>query len=110
MEISYASSKLREVCESRSVATKKHGGACAARLGQRIADLAAAPVLDEFRNLPGRCHELHGSRRGQLALDLPGGKRLVIQPANTPAPIRPDGSLDWTRVTAIRVVAVEDYH
>jgi len=31
-----------------------------------------------MRNLPGRCHELAGDLAGQLAIELAGGRRLVI--------------------------------
>jgi proteic killer suppression protein len=33
-----------------------------------------------------------------------------IKPANDPIPRKSDGGLDWTEVTVIRVLTVEDYH
>jgi proteic killer suppression protein len=57
-----------------------------------------------------RCHELKGDRKGTLAVDLEHPYRLVFEPANEPVPRKSDGGLDWTNITAIRVLAVEDYH
>ena len=76
----------------------------------RLSDLEAVSQLDELRALPGRCHELRGERAGQLALELAGGKRLVFEPANQPAPRKNDGGLDWTRVDSVRLLEISDYH
>jgi proteic killer suppression protein len=68
-------------------------------------------VLEDLRDLPqARCHELHGKRKGQLSVDLDGPYRLVFKPANDPLPKKSDGGLDWTRVTAIMIIGVEDTH
>jgi proteic killer suppression protein len=53
---------------------------------------------------------LTGDRRGQLSLDLVHPYRLIIEPADDPVPCKADGGLDWSRVTAIRVLGVEDTH
>ena len=63
-----------------------------------------------MRYLPGRCHELKGNRADQLSLDLDGPYRLIFEPAHDPIPRRPDKGLDWTRVTAVRILEVVDYH
>lgn len=63
-----------------------------------------------MRTLPGRCHELTGDRKGELAVDLRGPYRLVFEPADNPPPVKEDGGLDWRRVTAVRILEVEDYH
>ncbi len=76
----------------------------------RRGSLLAAPSLDSLRGLPGGLHELKGNRAGQLALDLKGGDRLIIEPAHEPPPTKPDGGLDSKQVTAVRIVEVVDYH
>lgn len=63
-----------------------------------------------MRTLPGKCHELDGDRVGQLAMLLPDRKRLVIEPDADPIPKKDDGGLDWSRVDAIRIVEICDYH
>lgn len=57
-----------------------------------------------------RCHEMKGDRAGQISLDLDGPYRLFVVPAASPPPTKDDGGLDWPRVTAICVIAVEDPH
>ena len=76
----------------------------------RLQDLEACTSLEEMRTLPGSCHELTGDRADQLGIRLSGGTRLILEPANDPIPAKPDGGLDWTKVTAVRVVAILDYH
>jgi toxin HigB-1 len=82
----------------------------ARKLRARLDDLIAAANLGYVQKLPGRFHGLSGRRTGQFALDLHGGCRLVIEPANAPLPSRPDGTLDFSRETTIEVVYVGDYH
>lgn len=82
----------------------------AKQIRKRLDDLSAAPNLEEMKRLPGKCHELSGDRRGQLSLSVSGNYRLIFEPANDPLPLKPDGGLDWSRVTAVKVIEVEDYH
>lgn len=110
MEISFAKRSLQKTCESHRSLQKKHGTSCATKISSRLADLEAASSLEEFRNLPGGCHELDGDRAGQLALKLPDGKRLIIKPSADPVPTKNDGGLDWTAVDAIVVIEIVDYH
>jgi proteic killer suppression protein len=63
-----------------------------------------------MRGLPGRCHELTGDKPGQLALNVSGNYRLIFEPADASIERKPDGGLDWTKVTAVRILGVEDYH
>jgi hypothetical protein len=48
--------------------------------------------------VPGRC--------GRVAC----AERLIFAPAHEPVPRKPDGGLDWTQVTAVCILDVEDYH
>ena len=80
------------------------------KLQARLDDLQAALTLEVMRPLPGRCHELKGDRKGQLALSLKEPYRLIFEPANDPIPTKPDGGLDWPSVTEIRILEVVDYH
>jgi len=77
---------------------------------RRLDDLDAADNLEVMRNLPGRCHELKGDRKGQLSIDLVHPERLVFVPAHDPVPIKEDGGIDWKRVTSIKIVEVVDTH
>lgn len=110
MDISFANESLHRECESGKRLQRAYGQACAKQLAARFKDLEAAALLEEFRNLPGHCHELDGDRKGQLALHLPDGKRLVFEPVNNPAPRKQDGGLDWAAVDAVRILEITDYH
>ncbi|HHP7232524.1 MAG TPA: type II toxin-antitoxin system RelE/ParE family toxin [Xenococcaceae cyanobacterium] len=108
MEVTFKNTKLRKLCETRKEAQKKLGDKCARKLRSRLADLLAAETVAEL--VSGRPHPLRGNRAGQFALDLDGGKRLVFESANDPVPLREDDSIDWSRVTAIQIVFIGDYH
>lgn len=43
-------------------------------------------------------------------MDLDGPYRLIFEPADDPVPTKDDGGLDWSRVTTIRALGVEDTH
>lgn len=110
MDIVFASRQLEKLCNDDRKATRKWGRAQADLLGRRLDDLRAARCLQDLRGGPGGLHELKHDRAGQLAMDLRGGDRLVFVPENDPVPKKPDGGLDWTQVTAVRVLEVGDYH
>jgi proteic killer suppression protein len=104
LEILFKSRQLEEECNHPS---KDQRGKL---LRRRLDDLRAAPTLEAMRKLPGRCHELKGDLAGLLSMTLDGGNRLCFRPAEDPPPRKPDGGLDWTRVTAIMIDRIGDYH
>ncbi len=111
MDILFQDQKLAKVCNNESLLIRKHGPVCARLIRRRLDELKVAENLEVLRSLPQmRCHELKGNREGTLAVDLEHPYRLIFEPANDPTPRKPDSGLDWNRVTAIRVLSVEDYH
>ena len=108
MKISFKDKKIREICEKQAVAEKKLGTACARKLRARLSDLEAAERVTDL--VAGNPHPLRGGRRGQFALDLAGGWRLVFSPDHDPCPTRPDGGIDWDQVTIVCVEYIGDYH
>lgn len=111
MRISFSNRKLGKLANSDREATKAFGKPSARKLRLRLDDLDAAASLEDMRHLPAaRCHELKHDRKGELAVDLHGGLRLIFKPDHEPPPAKPDGGLDWTQVTAITVTAITDYH
>src|SRR2546427_11724043 len=82
---------------------RRHNVQRAKLIRRRLDDLRAAPTLETMRNLPGRCHELKGDRALQLSIDLDGPYRLILYPAHNPVPLKPDGGMDWKKVTAITI-------
>lgn len=111
MDILFGDQKLAKVCGNDSLRIRKFGPMRAELLRQRLAQFRAAKNLEVLRWLPQvRCHELKSNREGTLAVDLGHPYRLIFEPANNPIPRKTDSGLDWTSVTVIRVLSVEDYH
>jgi len=110
LDILFASKALEKLCHDDKLATRTMGASSARKLRIRLDDLIAATTLDYMRKLPGRFHGLSGDRAGQFSIELDGGCRLVFEPANAPLPAHREQKLDISKVTAIRVVYVGDYH
>jgi proteic killer suppression protein len=111
MDIVFTSDRLRRDCTQDRWMQRSLGAARSKVLRRRLDQLRAAENLEHFRLAFHRgCHELKANRAGLLSVDLDGGHRLLVEPASKPRPIKPDGGLDWQRITAIRVVAVENTH
>jgi len=110
MDICFLDNRLRRDCNDSQRLKARYGADMAKVISRRLDDLRAARTLEDMRHLPGRCHELGSNRAGQLSLDLRGPHRLLFAPAHGPAPTKTDGGLDWTQVTAVEVMGVEDTH
>ena len=110
MDISYANSRIQKICTDAKVTQKELGRNGAQRLKQRLKQMRDAENLEELRFASGDWHELKGNRKSQLACNLSELDRLVFTPANDPRPIKPDGGLDWSQVTAVINLEIVDYH
>ena len=111
MVILFKTAKLEKECNNENLMVRRFGTNRTRLLKRRITELAAANVLEDLHNLPQtRCHELKGNLKGCLSVDLDHPYRLVFEPANNPVPKKPDGGLDWTKITMVRIVDVEDTH
>jgi plasmid maintenance system killer protein len=110
VEINFDNSKLERECNNHRALIKRYGDRMASVIRRRLDDLDAAETLDELRHLPGRCHELLHDRAGQPSLDFVHPERLIFVPALSPVPRKPDGGLDWQRVTSILILGIEDTH
>jgi plasmid maintenance system killer protein len=112
VDILFKTKKLAKLCNSEKNLKRKCGQERAKIVRKRLSALDAADNLGVFQGQPGlgRCHELGRDRKGQLSLDLDGPYRLIIEPADNPAPINSSGGLDWNKVTAVRVLEITDTH
>jgi len=110
VDISFRTNRLRDDCNDQRRLKGRYGADMAKVISRRLDDLRAARILEDMRNLPGRCHELRGDRAGQLSLDLRGPYRLLFMPAHNAVPRMPDGGMNWTQVTAVEITEVEDTH
>jgi len=111
LDIIFKTNELEKACNGSKAGKRKFGAEMSRILRRRLDELRAATVLNDIRFIPqARCHELKGNRKGELAVDLYRQYRLIFEPANKPIPTKPDGGLDWTKVTAIKIIGVVDYH
>jgi len=111
MDIIFKTRKFAKECNDYKMLQISRGPQQAMLIRRRLDELKAATILDEIRTLPqARCHELTGNRSGQLSVDLNHPYRLLFRPCNNPIPLKPDGGLDWTKVTQIEILGVEDTH
>ena len=110
LDILFLSEKSREEFNDSAKRKGRHGEKRGKLIGRRLDDLRAAINLETMSMLPGHCHELKGGRKGQLAINLDGLYRMIFEVANDPVPMKPDGGLDRSRVSAIRILSIEDYH
>ncbi len=110
MDIQFKTEKIEAEYNSSKLLLKKHGEARAKLIRRRLDALRAAVVLEDMRNTAGRLHELKGDRKGQFSLDLDGPYRFLFLAANEPVPLREDGGMDWSRITAVTILGIEDTH
>lgn len=111
MDILFADANLRKACNEFRLAQSRFGRARAKRLLKRLSELRAAGTLEDIGRLKiGHPHELSGGLAGKLAIDADEQFRIIFEPANEPTPKKADKGLDWSKVTAIRIVGVRDYH
>lgn len=109
LEVSFDDPDLAEIFGNPRELRKRHGVVRAKKIEQRLKQLMAAETLAVMRSTPGRCHELHGDRAGQLSLDLDHPYRLLFRPAGYHGP-GPGGGLDWSAVRTVIVLGIEDTH
>jgi plasmid maintenance system killer protein len=111
MDIIFKTGKLARIFNDHKNLVREFGPEQAAMIEKRLAELAAADNLQVVRTLPqARAHELAGNRQGQISLDLRHPYRLLITPNHEEMPQKEDGGLDWSRVTSVMVLGVEDTH
>ena len=111
MELSFANRKLAKEMADEKIILRGYGADNGRRICQRLAQLMAAPNLETLRTLPQmRAHELTADRAGQISVDVRHPYRLLLAPDHDEVPRKPDGGLDWTRVTNVKILGIEDTH
>ena len=110
MKLTFASKKLKKLCETEKQQQKDLQPKMAQRLRQRLMELQAADTLAEISHLPpARLHELT-NRKDVFSVDLQHPMRLLLTPAHEPIPLKEDGGVDKSQVTEIKIMKLEDTH
>ena len=112
MEVIAASSQITKLCGwDGTYRVKRLGAVVARKLEMRLAQFEAADNMAALSAIPGaKPHPLTGGRKGQYAVTVHGGVRLVFEPHHRPVPRTSDGGLDLVAVTAICITEIGDYH
>lgn len=114
MDVFFKNKKLEKAFNEGAQLKKLHGVKRAEKIRIRMKELRAASSLKDFwppKSGPTRCHELtQGRRKGQLSVDLDHPYRLIFIPNHDPVPTDESGGLDWSQVTAIKILEIEDTH
>lgn len=111
MEVSFANRKLAKELADEKTIVRNYGTDNGRRICQRLAQLMAADNLETLRLLPQtRAHELTGDRAGQISVDVRHPYRLLLVPDHDEIQRKPDGGLDWSRVTRVKILEIEDTH
>ncbi len=111
MNIQFKNRKTQKIFNSQKLLVKNYGKENAKHIVRRMAVLQTANTLDDVpKAKPDRCHALTGNRKGQFAVDLKHPYRLVFIPNHEPVPQKVDAGIDLSKVTAILIINVEDYH
>ena len=79
MEIKYKNRNLKKICTNADIARRNYGEQMAKKIHQRIDNIIAADSVEMLVLCRlGRCHPLHGDRKGQYSMDLIHPYRLIF--------------------------------
>lgn len=108
MEFAFSTTGLRDICEDRNVAIGSVGKHAAVELSERLADMEAHSTVADFAALfYGEVFERSPS---ELALRMRAGYELVFCAGHVRVPETERGDTDWSRVTKIKILALEARH
>ena len=110
MKIAFTDKKLEKLSADYNKCRQKMGDKRAKLFVTRLNALRDAATLEDVRYLPGRFHELTGTRKGQWACDLDHPYRLVLTPHEDPIPANEHGQYNWLEITGVEVIEIVDYH
>ena len=108
MKITFKSKKLEKMMTSKL--QMRHGEPVKKAVDRRFQELEHAENLAILGKIAGAgLHPLTGDRKGQFAVRVSKGKRMVFSPVN--ARFKEDGGLDLERVTEIVIEEdIVNYH
>jgi len=111
MDILFKTKKFMKQCNKYTLMVRAYGPRRSKLIQRRLDEMRAADSLEDLRYLPRiRCYELRGNRKGQLSVDLDHPYRLIFRPAHDPFPEKEEGGLDWSKVTLVEILKVDDTH
>jgi len=119
VEIGFKDQTIKDECTPGNPNFGKGISANHVPLAKQLKRLEDAITLQELkgnrellgiRDNQGNFHSLTDDRAGQLAGALHNGWRLIFMPKHYPPPLDANGKLDWSKVTAVEIQEIIDYH
>jgi proteic killer suppression protein len=111
VDIEFRSGKLRKNCTDSEKAKKAYGVPRARKITQRLQEIQAASDLETLTQLRATgCHPLKGDRKGQFALELPDGFRLIFEPLDENGEAIRKEDFDYKSVRRVKIIDIKDYH
>lgn len=110
MNLSYKNNKLEQsLTEDKNII--KSYGALSKKIKQRIEQIKAADDLSIVAKIPVlRLHTYKGDRLGEWSIDIQENWRICFEIDQDPIPTLDDGGVNLNKVTAIKILSVEDPH
>jgi len=111
MQLSFINKKLAKLLGNQKETLRTFGPDNGRRILLRLQQTADATNLAELARLQQtRVHELKGDRDGQISVDVKHPFRLLLVPGHAETPRKPDGGLDWSRITKVTITEIVDPH
>lgn len=106
VELAFADTKLRSICESRKKAMTSLGVTAASALEQKLAELDAFGTVAEFLEV----YEEDTVQRSptEMAIRLADGVDLIFCVGHIKVPQTSLGATDWSKVTRVRITGLEE--
>ena len=105
LELAFSTQELRSLCEAEAAAARHLGADGGAALKKRLADFRAASSVAELLELVG-CHAKSVRGKDRLAIGLGGDNVIVFCPNHVQTPRSASGSVDWTKVSRIKILRI----
>ena len=113
VEIHFANRKVQKLCIDKKAAQQRLGSIGAKRLAMRLRTLEAAESLQDVADEHKRFHALSRERKGQFALDIYQGYRLVIKPIfnleNSHLESEGPSPAVLTKITVVHIEEITEY-
>jgi toxin HigB-1 len=105
LDLSFENKEVRSICEDESMAVNTFGPAVIEKLKNRLTDMLAAKTVSEIPPV-GNPREIKGNPRMDYAIDLCDGFKIIFSANHVKLPCKEDNSIDWSKVSHIKILQI----
>jgi len=112
MDIKYKNTKIEKLCNTIRIATREFGKDNAKKLSKRINEITQSVSIGALERdvRASKPHFLMGSRKGEIAIVVKKGLRIITEPNMNKDEYTKDGNTNFYKITKLLIKNVEDYH